>query len=90
MGFEAYLKPEDQSYIITTFRYPADPWFNFGRLYERMSELGFVIYPGKLTAEPCFRIGTIGQLSSPDIAALLDNMQCVLEEMMVAPAGSDR
>jgi aspartate aminotransferase-like enzyme len=52
--------------------------------------LGFVIYPGKLTAEPCFRIGTIGQLSPPDIAALLDNMQCVLEEMMVAPAGSDR
>jgi 2-aminoethylphosphonate-pyruvate transaminase len=25
LGFEAYLAPEDQSYIITTYRYPNHP-----------------------------------------------------------------
>jgi 2-aminoethylphosphonate-pyruvate transaminase len=85
MGFEAYLAPEDQSYIITTFRYPRHPRFRFEDFYARLSELGFIIYPGKLTAEPCFRVGTIGQLSPPDVEALLKEMRRVLEEMGVAP-----
>src|SRR5208282_4290529 len=25
LGFEAYLAPRDQSYVISTYRYPADP-----------------------------------------------------------------
>lgn len=81
MGFEAYLAPEDQSYVITAFRYPKHPAFQFEALYGRLSELGFVIYPGKLTTEPCFRIGTIGRLSPPDIDALLAAMRRVMEEM---------
>ena len=83
IGFEAYLAPEDQSYIITTFRYPKHPRFRFEDFYARLSELGFIIYPGKLTAEPCFRVGTIGHLSPPDIEALLKEMRRVLEEMGV-------
>jgi 2-aminoethylphosphonate-pyruvate transaminase len=47
--------------------------------------LGFIIYPGKLTAEPCFRIGTIGHLFPPDIEALLTAIRRVLEEMGVVP-----
>jgi 2-aminoethylphosphonate-pyruvate transaminase len=47
--------------------------------------LGFIIYPGKLTAEPCFRVGTIGHLYPPDVEALLTAMRRVLEEMGVAP-----
>jgi len=85
LGFEAYLKPEDQSPIITTFRYPEHPKFRFEEFYARLSQLGFIIYPGKLTSEPCFRIGTIGHLFSPDIAALLTAMRRVLGEMGVAP-----
>ena len=36
---------EDQSYIITSFRYPADPCFQFEEFYAKLSHLGFVIYP---------------------------------------------
>ncbi len=86
MGFDAYLAPEDQSCIITTFRYPEDPGFRFERFYQRLSELGFIIYPGKLTSEPCFRIGAIGHLFPPDIDALLGCIRRVLEEMNVDPA----
>ena len=88
LGLEAYLKPEDQSYIITTFLYPSDPRFDFVRFYEDLSERGFIIYPGKLTAEPCFRIGTIGRISPSDIEALLRAMKEVLSLLGVicAPA----
>lgn len=83
LGFEAYLEPADQSYIITAFRYPDDPRFRFEELYGRLSERGFIIYPGKLSQEACFRIGTIGRLSPHDIDALLDAMRRVLAEMGV-------
>ncbi|HTS26444.1 MAG TPA: 2-aminoethylphosphonate--pyruvate transaminase [Bryobacteraceae bacterium] len=72
LGFEAYLAPEDQSHIITTYRYPADPGFRFDEFYERLNEMGLIIYPGKLSQEPCFRIGTIGRLDVRDIQRLLD------------------
>jgi 2-aminoethylphosphonate-pyruvate transaminase len=72
MGFEPYLDREDQSYIITTYRYPSDPEFRFEDFYARLSERGFLIYPGKLSQEPCFRIGTIGRLDARDIERLLE------------------
>jgi 2-aminoethylphosphonate-pyruvate transaminase len=71
LGVEPYLSQEDQSCIITTYRYPADPGFSFEDFYSRLSELGFVIYPGKLSQAPCFRIGTVGRLNSEDIKGLL-------------------
>jgi 2-aminoethylphosphonate-pyruvate transaminase len=71
MGFEPYLAPDDQSYIITTYRYPANPEFRFEEFYSRLSERGFVIYPGKLSQEPCFRIGTIGRIGVEEIEGLL-------------------
>ena len=70
MGFQPYLAPEDRGYIITTYRYPGGG-FHFEEFYSRLSELGFLIYPGKLSQEPCFRIGTIGRLELKDIDALL-------------------
>jgi 2-aminoethylphosphonate-pyruvate transaminase len=78
MGFEPYLAPEDQSYIITTYRYPASPEFRFEEFYSRLSEMGFVIYPGKLSKEPCFRIGTIGRIGVNEIEALLGAIRSVL------------
>ena len=71
MGFQPYLAEADQSYIITTYRYPADDAFRFEDFYTRLSDLGYIIYPGKLTHEPCFRIGTIGRLHVEDIQGLL-------------------
>ena len=59
LGFDPYLLPEYQSHIITSFRYPAHPNFDFNGFYARLSERGFVIYPGKVSGADCFRIGTI-------------------------------
>jgi len=71
LGFEAYLAPDDQSCIITTYLYPKDADFKFEKFYEQLSEAGMIIYPGKLSQEACFRIGTIGRLRTADIERLL-------------------
>jgi 2-aminoethylphosphonate-pyruvate transaminase len=71
LGFEPYLSPEDQSYIISTYRYPDDPAFSFEEFYAWLNQQGFVIYPGKLSQEACFRIGTIGRLGAEDIRNLV-------------------
>ena len=83
IGFEIYLADEDQSFIITSFRYPTDPAFQFAEFYERLWSLGFAIYPGKLSHESCFRIGTIGRITTADIEALLMAIRRVLKEMGV-------
>jgi 2-aminoethylphosphonate-pyruvate transaminase len=83
IGFEIYLAEEDQSFIITSFRYPSNPAFEFAAFYERLWELGFAIYPGKLSHELCFRIGTIGRITVVDIEALLTAIRRVLHEIGV-------
>lgn len=83
LGFRVYLRPEVQSYIITSFYYPDDSKFSFDQFYRRLSERGFIIYPGKLTAVDCFRIGSIGRIFEADIRALLAAIRETLDEMGV-------
>ncbi len=84
LGFKEYLAPENQGYIITTFHYPQHPNFDFETFYQRLSEKGFVIYPGKLTDANCFRIGNIGHIFPSDIERLLDAVRQVRQEMAFA------
>lgn len=86
LGFEPYLAPPYQSHIITTFRHLSHPKFTFTGLYQRLSDKGFVIYPGKLTDCDCFRIGTIGHIFPRDVRSLLVAVRSSLEEMGVAQA----
>ena len=86
LGFQGYLRPEHQSYIISSFHYPDDPRFSFEAFYERLNEKDLVIYPGKLTHADCFRIGTIGQLFTQDIERLVAAVGQTLEEMGVSLA----
>jgi 2-aminoethylphosphonate-pyruvate transaminase len=83
LGFRLFLDPKVQSYIITGFHYPADPRFSFELFYRRLSEKGFIIYPGKLTQVNTFRIGTIGRLFEGDIRGLLAAIRETLDEMGV-------
>ena len=83
LGFEIYLADEDQSFIITSFRYLSNPAFQFAEFYERLWTLGFAIYPGKLSYESCFRIGTIGRISTVEIESLLSAISRVLLEIGV-------
>ncbi|MGD0913042.1 MAG: hypothetical protein ABR928_14180 [Terracidiphilus sp.] len=78
-------------FIITSFRYPSGPAFQFADVCERLWRQGFAIYPGRLSHETCFRIGTIGRITTAEIEALLSAIGSVLKDMGVcANRGSDR
>lgn len=88
LGFKPFLLPENRGYIISSFYYPDHPNFNFQEFYEKLSERGCVIYPGKLSKANCFRIGHIGRLGLPDVYILISSIHDTLIEMGVelAPA----
>lgn len=84
LGFVPYLAPAVQSWIITSFPYPRDPRFTFADFYRRLSERGFIIYPGKISRADTFRIGTIGRLFPADLEQLVAAIELVLRDMGVA------
>ena len=84
LGFETLLPDAVQAPIIVTFRMPADPGFVFETFYERMRTRGYVIYPGKLTLAPSFRIGCIGRLGVAEMRGALAAVEDILGEMGVA------
>ena len=81
LGFEPFLAPAVQSYIITAFHYPKDGAFDFTRFYRGLSDRGYIIYPGKLTVADTFRIGTIGRIDENNIAELLQGIAAVWQSL---------
>lgn len=75
LGFEPLLEVPLQAPIIITFKMPGDPSFDFKSFYDRLASRGFVIYPGKLTQQPSFRIGCIGALGAADMADALEAVE---------------
>ena len=84
LGFEEYLKPEDQGYIINSFRYPTHANFDFDEFYRRLNDKDYIIYPGKVSDADCFRIGSIGRISVADVRGLLAAIRETLGEMRIA------
>jgi len=81
IGFKSCLAPEVQSCVITAFYYPKDRHFSFTDFYHRLSDKGFIIYPGKVSRIDSFRIGNIGHLTTGDIEALLKAVELTIHEM---------
>jgi 2-aminoethylphosphonate-pyruvate transaminase len=79
-GFEPYIDPAIQAPVIITFRIPPGDWFAFEGLYAFLAARGVMIYPGKLTREPSFRIGCIGAIDTADIARALDAIAAFMAE----------
>ncbi|MDJ0937346.1 MAG: 2-aminoethylphosphonate--pyruvate transaminase [Kiloniellales bacterium] len=90
LGFETLLPDALQAPIIVTFRMPADPRFDFEAFYDALRERGYVIYPGKLTVAPSFRIGCIGRLESDEIRGALAAIEATLEAQGVTDCGPYR
>lgn len=81
LGFTEYLPVEKQGYIITSFRYPVHPNWDFEAFYKALNERGYVIYPGKVSNADCFRIGNIGRIFESDVHDLLGAIAGVKAEM---------
>jgi len=87
LGFRIYLPPNLQSCIITSFLFPDDPKFSFSEFYRRLSDKGFIIYPGKISQADTFRIGTIGRIFEADIRALVGAIRETIDEMEMKRPG---
>ena len=70
-GFVTYVDDNHQAPVIVTFRIPPGGWFDFTRFYDFLAARGVVIYPGKLTQEPSFRIGCIGAIGPAEMERAL-------------------
>ena len=91
MGFETLLPDDLQAPIIVTFKMPADPAFRFQDFYDALNRRGYVIYPGKLTQSPSFRIGCIGHIGEAEMQGALDAITDTIREMGIttgAPAAA--
>ena len=71
LGFKAYVAADRQGPFITTFLYPDQAGFDFKHMYAVLKAGGYVIYPGKLTERPSFRLGNIGEIHSDDVPKIL-------------------
>ena len=89
LGFATFLPDELHSPIIVTFLTPGNETFNFREFYQRLNELGYVIYPGKLTDRDSFRIGCIGHFGADEMRAAVAAVKQVLQEMGVGYLGSE-
>ena len=83
LGFETLLPDHLQAPIIVTFKMPEDPNFDFDVFYDHLKDQGYIIYPGKLTVAPSFRIGCIGALGAEEMQGALDVIRNVLSDMGV-------
>ena len=79
LGFVPLLSADSQAPIIVTFHMPGDERFDFKAFYDRLVARGYVIYPGKLTVAPSFRIGCIGQIMPEDMK---DAVAVIGEELL--------
>jgi 2-aminoethylphosphonate-pyruvate transaminase len=67
---------------------PKDPKFVFQTFYDRLKDLGYVIYPGKLTVADSFRIGCIGRLDEGHMRDALAAIEAAMVEMGVELRGA--
>ena len=68
LGIRSIVAPEHQSCIITTFELGD---IDFSDFYSTLKSRGFVIYPGRFTAMPTFRLGSIGDVYPSDMSELV-------------------
>ena len=83
LGLRTFLPDALQAPIIVTFHSPPDPGYNFSEFYQRVRDLGFILYPGKLTAVDTFRIGCIGAIGADALRQAVAAVAATLREMGV-------
>lgn len=61
-GFQTVIPDEVASPVIATFYEPADPCYEREVFFQLMRARGFVMFRGRLTEAPTFRIGCMGAI----------------------------
>jgi 2-aminoethylphosphonate-pyruvate transaminase len=83
LGFQTYLPDEVAAPVIATFHEPADPNYDRERLFELMWQRGFVMFRGRLTREPTFRIGCMGAIDEAVMHEVVQAIEAAMAAMGV-------
>lgn len=67
LGFKTLIPKEKQSKLVVSVLYPQDPNFDFKKIHDYVYDLGFTIYPGKVSDMPTFRLCSLGAITPEDI-----------------------
>jgi 2-aminoethylphosphonate-pyruvate transaminase len=81
LGFVPFLSDDVRSPIIATYLEPMESSFEFEKFAELVRRRGFILYPGKVTAEKTFRVGCIGDIVPEDLIGAVQAMEEALNEM---------
>lgn len=84
LGFRLYINEADQGWIISTFIEPKSKKYDFLKFYNYLVGRNIVIYPGKLSKLPTFRIGTIGELHEQDMKMCVECIKEAFHSMEVS------
>ncbi len=87
LGFQTLLDDSVQAPIIVTVQEPGDPHYDFNEFFGELRSRGYVIYPGKLTNTPSFRIGCIGAIDAGVIQGVIAAIAEVVAVMGIARTG---
>jgi 2-aminoethylphosphonate-pyruvate transaminase len=87
LGLDTFLDDHVQAPIIVTFHAPRDPAFVFAKMYDRVRDKGYVLYPGKLTAVETFRIGCLGAIDGDEIRSAVAAVGSAFDEMGIRDRG---
>jgi 2-aminoethylphosphonate-pyruvate transaminase len=87
LGLQTFLADASQGPIIVTFHAPPDPKYNFIDFYRRVRDLGYILYPGKLTALETFRVGCIGAIGPDVLKKAVAAIASALRDMGVRQMG---
>jgi len=78
LGVEALLPTHECSVVLRAYRLPAG--IGYSRLHDALKAHGFVIYAGQgKLSDTLFRISTMGELSTADMARLLECIAVTLQ-----------
>lgn len=81
LGLRTFLPDQLQAPIIVTFHAPPDPAYQFAEFYRRVRDLGFILYPGKLTSVETFRVGCIGAIGPEVLGRAVDAIGVAMNAM---------
>jgi 2-aminoethylphosphonate-pyruvate transaminase len=82
-GFATFLEDAVAAPVVATFHEPADPRYDRERFFQAMDRQGFVIFRGKLTAAPTFRIGCMGAFDERVMRQVVEAVRASMAEMGV-------
>ena len=81
LGLAEAIKPEYQSQLVVSVKYPDSPNWDFEKVHDYCYERGYTIYPGKIEGKDTFRLCTLGALVPADIDGFIEVLGAALDEL---------